>query len=186
MSYYNVLLFAHIAAAVVWIGGGVGLVTLASRFFHARDTAALKGLLDQATWFSTRVFIPASLAVLVLGILLVIEGPWSFDQLWIVLGLVGFATTFVTGLLILKPRGDAISAIMERDGGMSPEAAARTRELFLLTRIDYAVLFMVVADMALKPSADDAWTLVAMAAVIAIVAALVVRAVRAPVTLPAE
>jgi hypothetical protein len=116
----------------------------------------------------------------------VIEGPWSFDQLWIVLGLAGFATTFVTGLLILKPRGDAISAIMERDGGMSPEAAARTRELFLLTRIDYAVLFMVVADMALKPSADDAWTLVAMAAVIAIVAALVVRAVRAPVTLPAE
>ena len=180
MSYYDVLLFAHIAAAVVWIGGGVGLVILANRFFRSRDNAALKGLLDQATWFSTYIFVPSSLLVLLFGILLVIEGPWSFGQLWIVLGLLGFAATFVTGLFIVKPRGDAINAIMKRDGGMSDEAAAKTRELFLLTRIDYAVLFMVIADMALKPSSDDVWTLAAMAAVIAVVALLVVRAVRAP------
>jgi hypothetical protein len=47
----------------------------------------------------------------VLGILLVIEGPWSFGQLWIVLGLVGFALTFATGIAIAKPRADAISRI---------------------------------------------------------------------------
>ena len=180
MSYYDVLLFVHIAAAVVWIGGGVGLVLLANRFSRARETAALKSLLDQTTWLSTYVFIPASLVVLLAGILLVIEGPWSFGQLWVVLGLLGFAATFLTGLLILKPRADAIGSIMQRDGGMSDEAAEKTRQFFLITRIDYAVLFMVIADMVLKPSADDVWTLVAMAVVILVVAALVVRAVRAP------
>ena len=31
--------------------------------------------------------------VLILGVLLTIEGPWSFGDLWIVLGLVGYAMT---------------------------------------------------------------------------------------------
>ena len=102
------------------------------------------------------------------------------------LGLLGFAATFVTGLFLLKPRADAINAIIARDGGMSEEAAAETRRLLLLTRIDYAVLFMVIADMALKPTAEDVWTLVAMAAVIAGVSALVVRDLRASMALPAR
>jgi hypothetical protein len=43
------------------------------------------------------VFIPASLTVVVFGIALVIQSDaWTFDYLWIVLGLLGFATTFVT------------------------------------------------------------------------------------------
>ncbi len=146
----------------------------------AGAAAETSSVLEREERLSTYVFIPSSLTVLLAGILLVIEGPWSFGQLWVVLGLLGFAATFVTGLFIVKPRGDAIGSIMERDGAMSDEAAEKTRELFLITRIDYAVLFMVIADMALKPSADDVWTLVAMAAVIVVVAALVVRAVRAP------
>ena len=39
---------------------------------------------------------------------------------------------------------------------------------------------MVVADMALKPTGEDVWPLVGMAAVILVVAALVVRGLRSP------
>ena len=43
--------------------------------------------------------------------------------------------------------------------------------MFRLMRIDYAVIAMVVADMALKPTGDDVFTLVAMTAVLVAVAA---------------
>ena len=88
MSYYNVLLFLHIAGAVVWVGGGAALTILGTRFATV-DTPGLEGLFRQSAWLSSRVFTPASLVVLVAGILLVIEGPWSFSHLWVELGLLG-------------------------------------------------------------------------------------------------
>ncbi len=179
VSYYEVLLALHIAGVVVWVGGGTALTILGSRFAHVGDATALKGLFEQAGWLSSRVFTPVSLLVLVFGILLVIEGPWSFDQLWVVLGLAGFAATLVTGAFLLLPRAAAINELIAREDGISAEAAAAIRELFLLTRIDYAVLFVVVLDMALKPTGEDVWTLVAMAAVLVVAAALVVRGLRA-------
>ena len=180
MSYYEVLLALHIAGAVIWVGGGTALTIIGSRFAHVGDAKALKGLFQQAGWLSTRIFTPVSLLVLVLGILLVIEGPWSFDQLWIVLGLAGFAATFFTGFFLLMPRAAAISDLIAREDGTSAEAASAIRELFLLTRIDYAVLFIVVLDMALKPTGEDVWALVVMAAALLVVAAFVVRGVRSP------
>jgi hypothetical protein len=178
MSYYNVLLFLHIAAAVVWVGGGAALTILGTRFATV-DTTGLEGLFRQSAWLSSRVFTPASLVVLVAGILLVIEGPWSFSHLWVELGLLGFAASFVTGLFVLLPRAKAIDGMLRGSGGMTAEAVGATRQLFVLSRIDYAVLFLVVAAMTLKPSVEDTWTLVAMAAVLVAAIALVARDLRA-------
>jgi hypothetical protein len=168
------LLFVHIAGAAVWAGGGIVLTILALRLQGARDYTMLTGIYRQGSWLSSRIFTPVAVLVLVLGILLVIEGPWSFDQLWIVLGLIGFALTFATGIAIAKPRADAIARMIERDGVMTEEAAEATRRLFSITRVDYTIVFVVIADMALKPTADDVWALVTMAAVVLLVAAYVV------------
>jgi hypothetical protein len=43
-------------------------------------------------------------------------GDPAFDFLWIVLGLVGFAATFVTGLFMIKPASERIGAAMAREG----------------------------------------------------------------------
>ena len=56
---------------------------------------------------------------------------------------------------------------MERDGGMSPASIDQVRRLFLISRVDLTVLFVVVAVMVLKPTGDDVGTLVVLAAVIA-------------------
>jgi uncharacterized membrane protein len=186
MSYYEILLFLHIAAAILWLGAGFALQLLGLRADRERDVGALKYIADQASWLSLRFFVPVSLAVLVLGILLTIDGPWSFGDLWIVLGLVGYAATFATGLFVIKPATEKLTAIMERDRGMSPAAADQVRNIFLKSRIDLAVLFVVVADMALKPTGDDVAALVAMAVVIAAVTAYsVYRSRSAPAAEPA-
>ena len=177
MSYYEVLLFVHVLGVAIWLGTGFALLVLGDRFGRAGDNQALQALFGQAEWLATRIFIPVSLTALVTGILLVIEGPWAFDQLWVLLGLAGFAVTFLTGLLMIKPESERIAAELARDG-MTTGAARAIGSMFARQRIDYTVIALVVADMTLKPTSDDVLTLVLMAAVLAAVIALVVRGER--------
>lgn len=60
---------------------------------------------------------------------------------------------------------------MERDGGLSPEAEFVARRMTTFARLDVAVLFVVVLDMAVKPTGNDVGTLVVMAAVVVAAAA---------------
>jgi hypothetical protein len=138
------------------------------------DTEGLETLFRQAD-FIAKIFIPSGLLLLLFGVLMVLEGPWSFGDLWIVLGLVGYAATFVSGLFIIRPEADRIAAAIERDGGMTAGSAAATAQMFRHMRIEYVVIAVVIADMVLKPTADDVGTLAAMAAVVAVGAVLTFR-----------
>jgi uncharacterized membrane protein len=130
------------------------------------DEPAIRRFLADQERLATRLFIPASLTVVIFGIALVIESEaWSFDQLWIVLGLVGFAATFVTGLFMIKPASERIGAAIEREGGrLTPELRTDIRKLIVMARLDYVVLFLVIADMVIKPIGDDVGVLIGMAA----------------------
>ena len=166
MTWYEFLLFVHIAAVVIWVGAGFLLVVLALRADRTDDEDALKRILDDNVWLATHLFIPASLTVVVAGVLLTIDGPWEWDQLWIVIGLAGYLATFVTGLTVLKPQGDRIAEMVARDGGrLTSVSLAEARRLLALARIDYVTLFLVIADMAIKPTGDDTGLLIAMAAI---------------------
>jgi uncharacterized membrane protein len=168
MTWYEFLLFVHISASVIWVGAGFLLMVLGVRADRTDDEAGIKRILDDNAWLAMHLFIPASLTVFAAGVLLTIDGPWEFDQLWIVIGLLGYAATFVTGVAILRPRGDRIAAAIARDGGLTPTSLADTRRLLALARIDYVVLFLVIADMAIKPTGDDVALLIVMAAVFAL------------------
>jgi uncharacterized membrane protein len=178
MSYYELLLFLHIGAAVVWLGAGFLLQVLLWRAEKTDDGPLVQGVASNSGWLAQRIFIPASLAVLVLGILLTIEGPWSFGDVWIVLGLTGYAFSFLVGILFLEPEGKRIAAAMQ--AGDEGRAGFHVGRINTVQRIELVVLYLVVAAMALKPSGDDALTLVLMAAVL-----LAALAVWAPKLRPA-
>ena len=175
MTWYELLLFLHIVAAIVWLGSGLFLQILATRAERADDAEGLRRVAADSASLGETLFIPASLATLILGVLLVIDGPWTFDMLWIVLGLVGYLGTFLTGVLVMKPGSEKLAELMEREG-MSPRAEIEVRKLLTKSRVDSIVLFLVVAVMALKPAADDVGVLVVLAAVV--VAGLAYVAVR--------
>jgi len=181
MTLYDFLLFIHISATVVWVGAGVCSMVLAIGYDSDGDEPAIRRFLADQDRLATRLFIPASLTVVILGIALVIESDaWSFDQLWIVLGLVGFAATFVTGLFMIKPASERVGAAMEREGGRLT-AALRTdiRKLIVMARLDYVVLFLVIADMVVKPTADDVAVLIGMALILAAGIAYILSRLRA-------
>jgi hypothetical protein len=180
MTLYELLLFVHIAATVAWVGSGVFAIVLAVGYDRDADAAAIERLLKDNERLALRWFVPSSLIVVLIGIALVIESDaWAFDQLWIVLGLLGFAATFVTGLFVLKPVGDRIAAQMESDGGMTPQTLVEVRKLLVKARIDSVTLFLVIADMVIKPTGDDVAVLIGMAAILVAGVAYIVSRVRA-------
>lgn len=166
MSFYEIVLFVHIAAVVVWLGSGFLVHLLAHRADKAQDVQRLQIVLADMSALANVLFIPASLTVLAAGVVLVVDGPWGFDQLWVLIALGGFLATFLTGALVLGPAGEKIAAVIARDGGMSPDALGHTRRLFAIARVDYVVLVVILMDMVLKPSADDPAALLLMAAVL--------------------
>jgi uncharacterized membrane protein len=181
MTLYEFLLFIHISATVVWVGAGLCSLVLAIGYDRDSDEPAIRRFLADQERLATRLFIPASLTVVIFGIALVIESDaWSFDQLWIVLGLVGFAATFVTGLFMIKPASERISAAMEREGGrLTPELRTDIRKLIVMARLDYVTLFLVIADMVIKPIGDDVGVLIGMAVILIAGIAYIVIRVRA-------
>lgn len=178
MSYYEVLLFLHIAAVAVWLGSAFLFFVLFQRAKASDDSVLIERLGAHTEWLAKRLFIPASLSVLVLGILLTIEGPWTFDQLWIVLGLAGFAATFVLGVGVIEPTTKKMHAAMEAHGSGHPAVARQNRRLDGLGFLDLSLLFVIVWDMALKPTADDVGTLLVAAFVLAAAGLYVTRVYR--------
>jgi uncharacterized membrane protein len=189
MTRYEILLFLHITFVILWLGAGFLFHLLGYRADRADDRPGMERLTADMVATANTVFIPSSLLVLVFGILLTIDGPWSFGDLWIVLGLVGFAVTFFTGILWIKPQSERTHALVQRDGGMGPEAHAVARRMMIFARLDYVVLFLVVLDMTAKPTADDVGTLALMATILVASAAYFAwraRSVDVPASAPAR
>ena len=184
MSYYEILLFLHIVGATIWLGSAFMLQALLFRARRTQDSVLTERVSANTQWLAQRIFIPTSLAVLVLGVLLTIEGPWSFDQLWIVIALAAFATTFVWGVGVIEPEGKRLHAAIAAHGPDHPESARRSARIDAYMKLDLVLLFVVVFDMALKPSADDVGTLLLGAAALAATALYVARVARRPAPQP--
>lgn len=163
MDWYSIVKFLHVLAAVVWVGGGFMLMLLAVRADRAGDIPATIQAIRAAGDLGGKLMVPSSLLTLVLG--LVMCWFWvGFSELWIVIGLVGYAATFLIGTLIFKPTADRLSAMIATEGA-TPAALAEGRRILKVARFDYALMLVIVADMVLKPTAADTAILTAMALV---------------------
>ena len=174
MTRYEFLLILHLIAVIIWLGAGFTMDLLFLRAERTRNPAELGKTGELQEWLVPRLYIPTGLLTLVLGVLLVWDGPWSFGDLWILIGLVGWIASYGVGFLFIRPQGEKMKEIVARYGPTSVEAQRQARRLGVVSRVQLLALFLVVADMVLKPTSDDPWTLVVLAAIL--VAAAVVGA----------
>ncbi|MEZ5803874.1 MAG: DUF2269 family protein [Rhizobiaceae bacterium] len=169
MDWFTLVKLAHIACAVVWVGGGFALMLAAARADRAGDMAGTLQIMRMIGDLGNRLFMPMSMLTLLFG--LVMCWFWvGFTDLWIVLGLIGFAASALIGMTVFKPTADRMNAMIAKDG-VTPAAMAEGRRILTMARLDYTVMLLVVADMVLKPSADQAGLLAVMAVVLVIGAA---------------
>jgi uncharacterized membrane protein len=149
--WYAVFKFVHIAFAVIWIGGGALLTILALVAERKDDPMEVVLVARQAALVGERLFAPAGLVVFLMGIAMMLNTNWGWGKFWIDAGLVGYAITFVTGTAVLAPLAKRIKVSAEENGPTDPLTLALISRILLVARIDVALLFLVVADMATKP-----------------------------------
>jgi uncharacterized membrane protein len=151
MDRYELLLFLHIAGAIVWVGGAVTIQFFALRALASDDPLRVVSFTRDVDWVGNRVFIPSALLVVLLGFLLVWDGPWDLGMTWIWLSLVLFGISFLVGAGFFGPESKRIGNQIEAEGPESPAVQAKIARLLKLTRIDLVLLFAIVFLMAAKP-----------------------------------
>ena len=150
---YNILKTIHIFSAVIWVGGGFVLQFLGSRIAKANDGAQMAQFGQHAEWIGTKIFAPAAGITLLSGIATVIDGPWSFSDPWIAFGLIILIASLTLGAGFLGPESGRVAKLTQERGPQDPEVVTRAARLLMLSRIELAFLFLVVADMVIKPGA---------------------------------
>jgi hypothetical protein len=151
-TWFGVFKLIHVGVAVFWVGGGLLLTALALRAQLSHHPEDLATIARQAAFAGEKLFAPAGGVVLAMGIAMVINSPEiGFGMTWVVIGLVGFAISFATGMAVLAPRARRIVELSETLGVKAPETQAAIREILLISRVDVAVLLIVVFDMLMKP-----------------------------------
>ena len=149
--WYAIFRVVHVAVAVFWVGGGLTLTVLGLRAERLDDPVEMATLARQAAFVGERLFAPAGLVVLLMGIGMVVNGNLGWGHFWVIAGLVGYAVTFVTGIGVLSPLAKKIDALLAEKGADASETQAAIQKILLVARFDVAVLLLVVADMTTKP-----------------------------------
>lgn len=162
MTWYELLLFVHITAAVIWLGGAFTFQMYGAVVRHGGDPEEIARFAGRAGHLGERMFVPASLLVVLAGVGLMIDGNWDWDQLWVVFALVTFAASFVTGLFVIAPMAKRIPVV----GPTTLAGQSLIRRLFIVLRIDLVYMYAIVFAMVVKPTTDDGWTIAIVVAVL--------------------
>jgi uncharacterized membrane protein len=150
-SWYAAFMAVHVIFVVVWIGGGALLTIFGVLAERQSDGEQLATLAKMAAFAGERIFAPAGLVVVAMGIAMVLDAHLGFGHFWIVFGLLGFLATFLIGVGVLAPASKRVSALLADKGPNDLEVQAQINRLLLIARADIAMLLLVVVDMVTKP-----------------------------------
>jgi uncharacterized membrane protein len=168
MTWYEFLLFVHVACAAIWIGGGFVLQLYGMVVRRGGDVAEIAQFSGRAGSLGERLFSPAAIVLLLAGIGMMIDGNWSWGQLWVVFSLVVFAGSFVNGVLYIAPMAKRLPEV----GPETPAGQVLIGRIFAALRVELVFLFGVVFAMTVKPTGDDGWTVAVAAAILVALSAL--------------
>jgi uncharacterized membrane protein len=151
LSLYELLLFVHVLAAAAWFGAALLSLLLIEFAARAGDEAGVVWLGRYDDRLAKFLFIPSALIVLVAGIALVFDGPWSFTgDGWVLAGLLLFGATFALGVGLIVPAGARLLSLADSgaDAATLRPVIARLR---VLSWIDVGVLALAMFLMTTKP-----------------------------------
>jgi len=150
VSGYELWLFVHISAAIVWIGGAVVAQVFGILAKRSGDPAQGAAFGQAMSFIGPKVFAPAALVVLISGAFLTEDGNWDWSEPFVWLGIVGWAIVAFTAFAYLTRAMGRLGARMAAEGP-SPELGAEMGRLVLVARVLILVLFAIVFVMVVKP-----------------------------------
>jgi uncharacterized membrane protein len=149
-TLYDWLLFGHILAAMIWLGGGVMLAGLAIATLRGGDPQGIARFVGGLRVIGPAVLAPATVAALGLGVWLVLDSAaWDFGQTWVqlALGLIAVAIAVGAG----HQARTAIGAQRAIDRGDHPGARRQLARWTAGYALIVALLVATAWDMVFKP-----------------------------------
>lgn len=141
---YNLLKFVHVASAAIWIGTVFTFLVLSSRLRRAGNAEAARAVVMEGKFFSTGVYMPAAIIMLITGIGLVQMGPWSFGMPWVGAGLALFIIIVIIGAGVVGRTARQLSA-----GAANPQVLVKRIHTFAFMNL--ILLLTTVFLMVVKP-----------------------------------
>jgi uncharacterized membrane protein len=143
----DVLLIVHILAAATWLGAGVTVGFLTQRLRQAGDETG-RAFMSAYERMGLVVFNPAGVLVLLSGVLLVIDGPWEFEDAFVVIGILAVLTGAVFGARVFAPLSrEAQAAHANHDRAELDRIYRRFRTFGI---IDSTLIVLTIVAMVIK------------------------------------
>jgi uncharacterized membrane protein len=155
VSFNEFLEFIHVLAAVVWVGGSIGLMVHAIRVMSVGrgDDASRLDFLRHSDLMG-RVFMASGITVAVAGIWLVIRvDAWGFDEFWISFAFAVVIASALLGMFFFPKQGRRALAIGEEQGTDSAAFKVASRRIGQIATVENLFLIAVVWAMVTKPGA---------------------------------
>lgn len=165
MQFYQLFMFIHVACVIIWLGCAFSLSWRGEIALQRGDEEGLIAVVNDAFGIFDRVFGPTATGALIGGLVMTWLA-WDFRELWILVGLGGFAVSAIYGVMVVSAQKKELDGFVARHGVRSPAAIRQMRRLLIAAQFETLVLFVVVADMIFKPQPDSAITLAIMASAV--------------------
>lgn len=149
IEIYPWLKVLHVFLAIVAVGTNVTY-----GIWQARATRAPEHLgwtLRGVKILDDRVANPAYIGLAIVGVLLVIVGPWQFEQLWLAVSIGLYIALAVIGFGLYTPTLSQQIRVFETDGAQAPEFAALTARSRILAAVLAVIVAAIVILMVVKP-----------------------------------
>lgn len=140
----TLLLTLHLAAVAAWLGANFVQLVLSPRFAKGPDAVAAAWA-RHTIWLGERYYTAAGALIAITGVLLVLDGDWSWGSgfIW-----VGIAVVIVGGVMggaffgpLAKTRAEAL------ESGDAPRAAVAQARIIPLALLDTALVLIAVLAM---------------------------------------
>ena len=146
------LMFLHVLAAMVWVGGLVALIAFGIHALRTGDREVVARFIASLRVVGPFVLMPAAIAVLVLGVWMVlVDEAWTFEQTWIWLAVALLVAAVLVGAVFLSRA--ALAAQRAVDAGDLVQATRQLRRWSWGIRLIILLLVVATWDMVFKPGA---------------------------------
>ncbi|HEY0831753.1 MAG TPA: DUF2269 family protein [Candidatus Dormibacteraeota bacterium] len=149
-TFYLLLKFIHIAAAITAVGANVTYVVWNVR--AQQDAAHMGFALKGIQFLDNRIANPAYGVVLVTGLLMVFVGRWSITSLWILAAVVLYVVVAVVGVAVYSPVLKNQIRLADAGDTSSPEFVAASRRSAMVGPILGLVVAVILVMMVFKPT----------------------------------
>jgi uncharacterized membrane protein len=149
MDPYPWLKALHILLAIVAVGFNMTYGIWQAR--AGRDPQHMGYALRGIKFMDDRVANPAYVGLAIVGVILVLIGPYEFEQLWVVVSIGLYVLLVVVGLALYSPVLKRQIAAYEANGAQTDEFAALSARSRMLGGILGVIVIAIIVLMVVKP-----------------------------------